>query len=258
MAPGRRALGGLTTVAVVLALAVTGCGGGDSSAPGTASTGATDGAAAVDVEAQGNSPASDGGESSAQKGEPAANGKQASGEATGASGKKKHAPLQLPTGKPEEGATPEQIEAVPTADIAVTVPGGLTAANTCNGKELSPTVKWRNVPPDTAELALFVMPLKPVPGSSSPLYFDWAVAGIDPSLGELKAGEVPQGAVVGRNSAGKNAWDLCPQGSAPENYIFALYALPESLGPKAGFDPLELRKEATAASDNVGLYSVTF
>src|SRR5690606_14535359 len=108
--------------------------------------------------------------------------------------------------------------------------------NTCEGKNVSPAIEWQHVPSDTEELALFVMNLQPVEGK---LYFDWAVAGIDPSLGRLEAGEVPAGAVVGRNSAGQNEWDLCPQGAAPENYVVALYAIPKSLNPKAGFDPLE-------------------
>jgi phosphatidylethanolamine-binding protein (PEBP) family uncharacterized protein len=166
-----------------------------------------------------------------------------------------HPPLKLPTGKPESGPTKAQQERVPTADIKVTIPDGLTTANTCNGKNTSPAISWQNVPPGTAELAIFAMSVKPVDGK---LYFDWALAGVDPNLSELKPGEVPNGAVLGRNGAGQNGYSLCPAGSAAETYIFSVYALPDSLSAKPGFDPLALRKQATRASEEVGLAAATF
>jgi phosphatidylethanolamine-binding protein (PEBP) family uncharacterized protein len=180
----------------------------------------------------------------------------------GGSNKKKHPPLELPTGKPEEGPTKAQQARVPTADINLSVAGdgseggigSLPAAYTCDGKDISPPISWQNVPIGTAELAIFALNLLPVGGK---LHVDWAVAGIDPSMDGLKAGELPAGAVVGGNGAGGNGYSICTAG-APETYVFALYALPKSLAPKSGFDPLSLRKEATRMSDSVGLYTVSY
>jgi phosphatidylethanolamine-binding protein (PEBP) family uncharacterized protein len=251
MAQGTGAVGGLATVAVVLALVVAGCGGGGSSASGTSVTGPT--AGGVDksqTESQGAT--SQGGGAEGQNAS-----KKPGGSANPpAEGKKKHPPLKLPAGKPEQAPTEKQSSEVPVAILEVSSPqGGLTAENTCEGKNISPALTWKNVPKGTVELAVFVMNLQPVEGK---LYFDWAIAGIDPASTGLKAGEVPAGAVVGRNSAGKNDYSLCPSGAGPENYIFAVYAISKSLAPKSGFEPLEFRAEATDASQSNGLYSVTY
>jgi phosphatidylethanolamine-binding protein (PEBP) family uncharacterized protein len=81
------------------------------------------------------------------------------------------------------------------------------------------------------------------------------VAGIDPSLGEIEAGRLPKGAVVGTNSYGKAAYGICPK--APETYVFTLYALPKRLAARRGFDARELRDEALAASKDVGLMAAS-
>lgn len=178
-----------------------------------------------------------------------------SGAAKPGKNEKKHPPLELPTGEPEPGPTKAQQARVPTADIKLSIPGGLTAANTCNGKNLSPALAWRNVPPDTTELAVFATGVKPVDGK---LHFEWAMAGIDPSITGLKAGEVPKGAILGRNGTGHDGYSLCPIGSAPETYVFSVYAITSSLSPHKGFDALELRKRATRASDQVGITAASF
>jgi phosphatidylethanolamine-binding protein (PEBP) family uncharacterized protein len=153
------------------------------------------------------------------------------------------------TGDPASPSKAKQA-AAPVGEIKLTVPGGLTTANTCKGKNQSPALSWRNIPPGTAELAIFAVNVKPVKGT---LYFDWALAGVDPGLSALKRGEVPQGAVLGRTSGGKNGYSLCPKGSARENYIFSVYALTKKLSPKQGFDPLKLRTQAVAVEKEAGL-----
>lgn len=138
--------------------------------------------------------------------------------------------------------------------MEVTVPQNLTAVNTCKGKGVSPQISWGNIPPGTTELAIFAMGVKPVDGK---LYFAWAMAGVDPSLSGLKAGEVPRGAVLGRNSAGENTYFVCPKGSEAETYIFSVYAISGGLSPKQGFEPLGFREQATRASKEMGLSAAT-
>lgn len=265
MAQERIAFGGLTAVTILLALVVAGCGGGgSSSASGAASTGASlsvqQQKSTKEAESEGaaeSSGAPGTGEGSpAEKAQTAEAKKSPKEGKAGSVEKKKHPPLELPTGKPEEGPTKAQQAKVPTADLAVTLPGGrLTADNSCDGKNLSPAISWGIVPNGTKELALFAMNVLPVEGK---LYFDWAVAGIDPSLEGLEAGMLPKGAVVGQNGEGRNQYSLCPPGAEPENYIFALYAIPKELSPKPGFEPLALRKEATNLTQSVGLLSVLY
>ena len=98
------------------------------------------------------------------------------------------------------------------------------------------------------------MNLQPV---QEKLFFNWAVAGLDPSLDEIGSGQLPGGAVVGRNSFGKVGYELCPEGSA-ETYMFALFAVPKKLSASKGFDPLALRQEVLDNSGNVGLLALNY
>jgi phosphatidylethanolamine-binding protein (PEBP) family uncharacterized protein len=133
-------------------------------------------------------------------------------------------------------------------------PGPLPARYTCDGTSTSPALHWQGVPEGTAELVLFAMNVQPVQGK---LFFNWAVGGISPTLEGIKAGQLPKGAVTGRNSFGKVGYELCPEGSS-ETYIFALFAVPKKLSLSRGFDPLALRKEVTDTSRDVGLLAVSY
>jgi phosphatidylethanolamine-binding protein (PEBP) family uncharacterized protein len=153
------------------------------------------------------------------------------------------------TPKPESEATESE------PNLKVSIPGGLTSANTCKGKNSSPAISWSKVPPGTEEIAVFAVNVKPVKGT---LYFDWALAGINPKVTHLKAGEVPGDAVLGKTGSGAMGWSLCPRGPKPENYIFSVYALSKSLSPKEGFNPLQMRIKATPLQKKVGLEGVSY
>jgi hypothetical protein len=131
----------------------------------------------------------------------------------------------------------------------------LPPAYTCDGKDTPPPLRWSGVPAGTRELVLFVLNLEPV---NEALFFDWAVAGIDPGLGGLEPEQLPKGAILGRNSFGREAYSICPPKGSAETIIFALYALPEPLRPQQGFDPMALRQQVLAASHNSGLMAVTY
>jgi phosphatidylethanolamine-binding protein (PEBP) family uncharacterized protein len=265
MAQKRSALGGLVAFAIAAVIAVAGCGGEDSSATSPAMAGAS--VKAVDQPGwRGEAPkrqprhSAKPGSTSDEPTREAHPAKRHQDEDSASSpetpipstsSEKKHPPLVLPGGPPESGPTNAQRAAVPTANIQVMLNGGsLKTANTCGGSNVSPGLEWSAVPSGTVELALFVMNLEPVDGT---LYFDWAVAGIDPATESLQPGKLPRGAVVGSNSAGQEKYSLCPAGTGTENYVFAVYALPRSLSPKQGFEPLGLRAEAMHLSESVGL-----
>jgi hypothetical protein len=86
----------------------------------------------------------------------------------------------------------------------------------------------------------------------------WAVAGLNPSLGELVAGVLPEGAVVGKNTEGKTGYSLCPAKGANESYVIAVYALREKLPVSAGFDPIAERKQALKVANSTGLLVATY
>jgi phosphatidylethanolamine-binding protein (PEBP) family uncharacterized protein len=180
----------------------------------------------------------------------------------GATTGKQGSHVVVPKGPKEPEPTAEQRAQATLASIRLSSPalqGGqsaspLPATYTCDGKDTWPSLRWAGVPPGTAELALFAMNVEPV---GEKLFFDWAVAGLDPGLGGLKTGVLPKGAVLGRNSFGKSGYSICPPGSE-ETYIFALYALPKALSLDRGFDPRTLRDEALRVSGNVGLLAASY
>jgi phosphatidylethanolamine-binding protein (PEBP) family uncharacterized protein len=159
--------------------------------------------------------------------------------------------------------TASERENLPTTDITLssaaisqhTAASRIAGRYTCHGANSSPPLHWSGVPADTKELALFVMNTTPVGGK---LFFDWAVAGLNPALAGLQAGKLPPGAVTGRNGYGHAGYSLCPPGSKRESYVFLLYALPASLSPKPGFNPATLRAQALHLSRHTGLLAGTY
>jgi hypothetical protein len=171
--------------------------------------------------------------------------------------------ITLPKGAPEPKPTAQQRAQATVADIALQSPALLGAgANatlpstyTCDGRDSPPPLRWRGIPPQSAELALFAINVEPVNGK---LFFDWALAGIDPGETGIETAAPPKGAVVGRNSFGRDGYSICPPRGKAETYLFALYALPSSLSPHRGFDPATLREEALKASRNAGLMAASY
>jgi phosphatidylethanolamine-binding protein (PEBP) family uncharacterized protein len=116
--------------------------------------------------------------------------------------------------------------------------------NTCNGKDLTPALNWKNVPPNTAELAIFIISTTPV---DNKLFYDWAVTGIEPSLHGVSAGHIPSSAHLNTN------YTICPPQGKAENYLVALFALPQKLSVTPGENPNELHKLALHTAHHSGL-----
>jgi phosphatidylethanolamine-binding protein (PEBP) family uncharacterized protein len=173
-------------------------------------------------------------------------------------------PIAAPEGERERGATPAERAQATVASMTLESPAVLTpqsgstsilpATFTCDGKDTSPPLRWAGVPQGTAELVLFAINLAPV---SEELFFDWAVAGINPNLQSLSEGELPRGAILGRNGFGKQGYSVCPK-ATEETIIFALHAIPSPSGARPGFDPLALRDAVLGQAGDVGLMAVTY
>jgi phosphatidylethanolamine-binding protein (PEBP) family uncharacterized protein len=107
----------------------------------------------------------------------------------------------------------------------------------CTGSDESPPVAWGPVPAGTKEIMVIERSLL-----LGRLETDWMIAGILPPRDHIAAGSVPAGAVVGRDSAGKIGYDLCPKNSsAATTVVLAVFALPVKLSLKPGFSPQVLR-----------------
>jgi phosphatidylethanolamine-binding protein (PEBP) family uncharacterized protein len=170
-----------------------------------------------------------------------------------------HLVLPGPGSHPAPKLTAAQRAHVSIADIALSSPavkragaGTSTLARqyTCQGANTSLPLRWRGIPAGTKELALFVISVRPVNGK---LFFDWSIAGLSPSLTGLTAGQLPPGAIPGQNGTGHTTYSICPATNQLENYVIALYALPQKLSPKPGFDPATLREQAITLAHHTGL-----
>lgn len=145
-------------------------------------------------------------------------------------------------------------EHLPTVAIEASIPvrgsgGRIPSRYTCDGRNLSLPMRWRAIPAGTAEIAIFIVNLKPVRGK---LFFDWAIAGIDPAPGKIVAGAVPAGAIVGRNSSGTVGYSICPSTGTRENYIVQVLALPRRLSARPGIDARVLYREARQLARTIG------
>jgi phosphatidylethanolamine-binding protein (PEBP) family uncharacterized protein len=248
----------LLALAAIAALGLSGCGGGDSGSGETSSTAA--GAQQQNGSAPSKAEASQEGSAAKQAKKP----QQPAGAPAGSpssEGEGKHGkPIQLPKGSPEPTATPAEEAQATVADIALQSPdigadSALPATFTCDGSNTWPALQWQGVPAGTQELVLFAMNVAPVGGE---LFFDWALAGIDPALSELESAKLPKGAVAGQNSFGKSGYEICPSQGSAETYVFALYALPQRLAAQKGFDPTALRRQVQAISKNAGILAASY
>jgi phosphatidylethanolamine-binding protein (PEBP) family uncharacterized protein len=254
----------IPALAVAALLALSGCGGGsgddatESTATDPQASGQETTGPASSSQPKSQSPSSSGAKAKASPGNPDPPGAQSTGAA------RHGAQIEQPKGEPERAPSAAEKANSALASIALESPdlpatsgseSELPATYTCNGKNLPPDLQWRGVPAGTAELVLFVLGLEPV---NEALFFNWAVAGLDPSLEGIEAGKLPKGAITGQNSFGKESYSICPPAGKPETFIFALYALPQPLSPKRGFDPTALRKEILGLSGNVGLMAASY
>lgn len=149
-------------------------------------------------------------------------------------------------------------EKVPTIDIQLASSVKLdpiSAHYTCDGANISPPISWSHVPPNTQEIDLFLFNLAPVNGK---LFANWAVAGISPKLHGLAAGQLPAGAVVGRNSRGQVAYSLCPAKGPAVRYAFLMYALPKKIPVQTGFVAEKLRETALHQAESAGLLGLSY
>jgi phosphatidylethanolamine-binding protein (PEBP) family uncharacterized protein len=98
---------------------------------------------------------------------------------------------------------------------------------TCDGKNIAPPLEWGSVPASTRQLALFVLGIHPVPGTTKfTISVEWTVVGLSPLLHSLTPGHLPHGAYTGLASNGSGRYSLCPAKGTTAQYQFELYALP--------------------------------
>ena len=101
----------------------------------------------------------------------------------------------------------------------------------CNGKNISPSLKWSNAPKNTKSFAVTVYDPDAPTGSG---WWHWVMFDISSGVNELKedAGNLkknlaPKGSIQSVTDYGKPGFGgACPpQGDKPHRYVFTVYAL---------------------------------
>jgi phosphatidylethanolamine-binding protein (PEBP) family uncharacterized protein len=149
----------------------------------------------------------------------------------------------------------------PLIDIPVSVPvlkrvpgaAPLPSRYTCDGADVSPPISWANVPPGTAEIALFISSVE-----SETEYTEWAVAGLSPGVRSLVSGHLPAGAIVGRNRSGRLGYSICPRKGTTTHYYVLLFPLPRKLTVGPGFDPQSLAQSVVHMATHEGQAYFTY
>jgi hypothetical protein len=125
---------------------------------------------------------------------------------------------------------------------------------TCDGEDVSPPLRWTNVPDEARSRALLVDDTD----APSGVFTHWVAWGIDPSGRELDEGEAATG--EGRNDFGSVGYrgPCPPRGHGPHRYFFRLYALDRELELDAGAAKADLLRaiegHLVTTAELVGIY----
>lgn len=155
-------------------------------------------------------------------------------------------------------STATTAEHVPTIDITVTSPESLkpiSKVHTCDGANVPPTILLSKIPPNAAELELFVVHYDQ---KTHKIMADWGVAGLKPTLRRITAGRLPSGAVIGRNDHGQMGYSVCPSHGENVEYVIAVLAPDHKVSIKPGFDARALRAMVVKTVNSEGLLDFTY
>lgn len=96
---------------------------------------------------------------------------------------------------------------------------------TCDGDNISPPLRFEDIPPNTKSLVLIVDD----PDAPAGDFVHWTVWNIDPTVKEVEEGTIPEKGMEGPTDFSKPGWGgPCPP-SGIHHYNFKLYALDISL-----------------------------
>ena len=121
--------------------------------------------------------------------------------------------------------------------------GTIPDRHTCRGDNASPPLAWQETPEGACSLALIVEDLDTPVGTLA----HWVVFNISPESSGLPEGiargeRLPDGAVQGKNAAGRSGYmGPCPPWGR-HRYVFSLYALDTTLDLSARTGRKRLRK----------------
>ena len=153
-------------------------------------------------------------------------------------------------------------EALPNAPASITLTSPafkngqtIPARYTCSGKDVSPALRFWDIPAAAQELELVVE--DPDAGR----FVHWSLLRIPATIHFIAEGEPPAGTVQTENGFGDRRWGgpCPPEGKGAHRYVFSLYATDAPLGLDSGASPDEVRsaiaKHALARGRLTGRFS---
>lgn len=115
---------------------------------------------------------------------------------------------------------------------------------TCQGKDINPPLVFVDVPKEAKSLALIVDD----PDAPMGTWTHWTIWNIKPDVRGIIENSIPESAVTGMNSSGRNGYQgPCPP-SGTHRYFFKLYALDKDIDLKPSASKADLEK---AISDHI-------
>jgi Raf kinase inhibitor-like YbhB/YbcL family protein len=114
----------------------------------------------------------------------------------------------------------------------------IPSRHSCEGEDVSPPLRWTNVPEGTRSLALVVDD----PDAPGGVFTHWIAWGLDPAAGELDEGESAPGEVRNDFSTTGYRGPCPPPGHGRHRYVFRLYALNAEFELGAGAAKAELEQ----------------
>lgn len=128
----------------------------------------------------------------------------------------------------------------------------IPAAYTCDGRDISPPLRWGTMPSGVKSVVLFVIGLVPLSKGSEKISVEWAVAGLNPALQQLRAGSIPPTADIGTAQGGRKRYSLCPRRGEDRHYRFLLYGVPSSMRIPRKFNAGELLSVLASSRSSYG------
>lgn len=122
--------------------------------------------------------------------------------------------------------------------------GPIAQMYTCDGRDVSPPLRWDNVPEGTQSFALVCDD----PDAPMGTWVHWVIYGIPGSASQLPEAvpvrdRLSDGSMQGRNDFGKIGYGgPCPPRGKPHRYFFRLYALDDVLPLAPGLSKKALLK----------------
>jgi Raf kinase inhibitor-like YbhB/YbcL family protein len=147
-------------------------------------------------------------------------------------------------GQPPPQAVDESAGTLLVESDAFEAAGTIPQRYTCDGKDVSPALRWSEPPPGTQSLALIFDDVDAPAGT----WVHWVMFNIPDATLSLSEGVPADSIVAGLGAHGSNSWGTlgyggpCPPKGGPHRYTFRLYALDTILDLDAGARRADLDK----------------